>query len=112
MRIAKDSARKNTRIFFYGLICEITNSEGRNSETQTMTIHPDALRILVRAMEKDLKQKKPAEPAQKGRTNETQIQDPQSVYHKPAQVGGNVCDRNDSGNRHDRNGDRRIDSRI
>lgn len=82
---------------------EIATPEGRTTETKTMNIHPDALRILVRAMEKDLKQRKPAEPAkQKGKINETQNNETSPVYHNIDRMDHDRPDRCGAGGAHDR----------
>ena len=54
-----------------------------------MKIHPDALRQILRAMEKDLQKKEPGAPAKERKYSNETIQ----VYHKDHEISARRNDR-------------------
>ena len=54
-----------------------------------MKIHPDALRQILRAMEKDLQKKEPGHPAKERKYSNETIQ----VYHKDHEISAQRNDR-------------------
>lgn len=59
-----------------------------------MKLHPEALRQIMRAMEKDLQKEMPATRAMERNPYE-------KVYHKPDEIDGHGRDRNDRRDPHD-----------
>ena len=59
-----------------------------------MKLHPEALRQIMRAMEKDLQEKMPATRATERKLHE-------KFYHKHAETDGHGRDRNDRRDPHD-----------
>lgn len=67
-----------------------------------MKIHPDALRQIIRAMEKDLQKEMPASRAVTERKNHETEFEAITVYHKPARLDHIGADRCGVGRSHDR----------